>query len=141
MVECKDGLSAPRALLVLDHNIIKDGRPPYSLVVRSLRSNPYAEGMVECKDDPSAPSALLVLEHNIKKYSRSWYSLVLRSLRSHPYADGRVECKDDPSASRALPVLENNIKKGMIPSVANPSAECQRSARRVCKSGRGCTRS
>ena len=39
-VECKDGLNASRALLVLEHIIIKDRVPPYSLVLQSPTPTP-----------------------------------------------------------------------------------------------------
>jgi len=62
-LECMEGLSAARAVLVHEHRWFC----PVQSVLRSNRSHPYAQGRVECKEDPIACRAPIVLEHNIKK--------------------------------------------------------------------------
>ena len=74
------------------------GVAPYSLVLRSLRIHPYADGTVECKEDLNASRALFVLEHNIKN---KWCPRTVwwRFLRGHLYRDS--ECR----AGRDLSVV------------------------------------
>ena len=60
--ECKDGLNASLALLVLEHNIKKCGRPR---TVWYCDPPPYADGRVECKKSLSEAVALLVHECKI----------------------------------------------------------------------------
>jgi len=58
-VDCKDGLNASRALLVLERTILKQDRA--SRTVGYLCCHPYAHGKVECKKSVNEAVALLVL--------------------------------------------------------------------------------
>jgi len=66
------------------------GLAPCSLLLRSLRSHPYADDRVECKEDLNAFRALFVLESNIKN---KWCPRTVwwKFLRGHLYRDS--ECR------------------------------------------------
>jgi len=82
---------------------------PYSLVLQSLRSHPYADGRVECKDDLNASRALFVLERKILLKRIGYKCVPPWSLVAWPPVEVWAECKRDLNASRALLVLERSI--------------------------------
>ena len=73
-VKCKKDLNASRALLVLEHTILKgEGRPSsYSVVaVVPLRSHPYADLSLDCKNGVSVALHNCFLSIIIFKRDRS----------------------------------------------------------------------